>query len=243
MMNFQKRFKELYISNYKKDDAIELSLDIACLLFGLADPTLGAAMNAVKAPIKKGIINMLNFSQRQFTEKLEQFFIQSFELGVDKRREIIEGLDKFGNNKSANILCDVIDKFDDNNKVEILCNLLRNTSLGNSALTFEEFIRASYALKKIPYVDIKYLREFDNDQYIPGVTESLYSAGVIYQSIITFNKMPSFHLNLIGYHILNYGTLEQISIPKSFPVKFIDFIRAHFEQGDEGLIFCVDYSK
>lgn len=77
------------------------------------------------------------------------------------------------------------------------------------------FFRLSNVVERIPYTDFKYLKEFENDNYLAdGITELLYSTGVLQQSLISgdFKENNLYCLSGLGVKLLAYGL--HISVKK-----------------------------
>ena len=83
-------------------------------------------------------------------------------------------------------------------------------------------------LEKISYTDFKYLLDFIESKYLDGgVTELLYSVGVLVQTSIDSNQSNKYSLSINGIKLLKYGLL--VGIDKKIENKTeVDSLKWHY---------------
>lgn len=135
-------------------------------------------------------------------------FLKSLEgTTVEQRCGVLAQMEEIGDDEAGIILTNIIDKLDHVKKSEIVANLFKASI--DSKIDTEMFMRLSSVLIRIPYVDLKHVKDFQEDNYIPCVAEVLYSAGVIclceIGGDIASNGQDKYHITPIGYNLLRYG--------------------------------------
>lgn len=144
---------------------------------------------------------------RNFVRNLLTFLKPLEETTVEQRRRVLAEMEEIGEDEAGVILTNIIDKLDHIKKPEIVANLFKASIDGK--IDTEMFMRLSSVLVRIPYVDLKHIKDFQKDNYIPCVAETLYSAGVIGLSTIAgdakSNEQDKYHITPIGYNLLSHG--------------------------------------
>ena len=79
-------------------------------------------------------------------------------------------------------LIDTIDRIDNINKTEILANILHHSIQGD--ISHENFLRHSWILTNIPYIDLAQLHNYTKDFYQQASTEILVSNGLISETVL-----------------------------------------------------------
>lgn len=82
-------------------------------------------------------------------------------------------------------------------------------------ISMEDFIRATFALERIPFSDIVKLSHYLDDNYEFGTTDILNAAGVLGISIIGGNGPTKYRLNSVGAILLEYGLEQGVKSPKN----------------------------
>ena len=92
-------------------------------------------------------------------------------------------------------------------------------------ITIYEFNRLIACLQRIPYSDIHKLNDYVNDHYEPGVTDILYTAGVLFLSHEDFeNNTNEYKLNHNGNQLLKFGLKKEVQMPTEYKVKRLSVV-------------------
>lgn len=139
------------------------------------------------------------------------------------------------NDYSGSVIAGLIDRIDNINKAVIIANLIKARI--EDYIDIEDFFRLSNVVERIPYTDFKYLKDFEKDLYLKGgITEMLYSTGVLLQTLISgdANEGNLYCLSDLGEKLVVYGLHVQLNIEKSYgtslPIASRDDIREILKQ-------------
>lgn len=156
-------------------------------------------------------------------KKLYLFLFETQNYTREQKEKFIKAFASDGKDSGAKMLLDFIDRLDNSNKIDILCNLI-GTRVRNE-ISIKDFMRLLSCLERLPITDVVFLTEFQSENSINGVNDSLLSAGLIYESTIKVGESPLFLLNYTGYQMLKYGLGKtSIEIPKEYPKSIPGFI-------------------
>lgn len=100
-------------------------------------------------------------------------------------------------------LSSILDKLDNRNKVDILCNLLKSKI--HEEITTEDFLRLSFVLENVPFVDLYKLPLYTEDRYQAGESELLSGVGLITVHRLDMNTSIKYLLNEAGFKLVKYG--------------------------------------
>lgn len=196
--NLPQAVSECIESEYRvSSELIDGILTIAdAITFG-ASTAVGKLCNAYKT-----------HTYRNFARNLLTFLKSLEETTVEQRCRVLANMEEIGDDEAGVILTNIIDKLDHVKKSEIVANLFKASIDGN--IDTEMFMRLSSVLIRIPYVDLRHVKDFQEDNYIPCVAETLYSAGVIGLSVIDAGDVDGksqdlYKITPIGSYLLKYG--------------------------------------
>ena len=165
-------------------------------------PTFGGALANLK---DKG----LSYRDSQLFRKFASYVYEVGDISYKDREKFISDLERTAEDYHGDILSGMIDRLDNINKTVILANLTKSRVNGN--ITIEDFFRLANILEKIPYTDFNYLSDFTESKYLDGgVTELLYSVGVLVQTSIDSDQSNKYSLSINGLKLLKYGLLVEI---------------------------------
>lgn len=128
------------------------------------------------------------------------------------RKSFMSEVEKEAEDYSGSVIAGMVDRIDNVNKAAILANLMKARMGGK--IDIEDFFRLSNVVERIPYTDFKYLKDFEEDQYLKGgITEMLYSTGVLSQTLVSGddNDDNLYVLSDIGIKLCKYGLLIQVN--------------------------------
>lgn len=106
-------------------------------------------------------------------------------------------------------LTDTLDRIDNANKARILGNILHNCIIGY--ISRDNFLRHSWILSNVPYIDLQQLYKYTEDYYEPSSSDILAANGLIRETTLDEGTFASFTggckygLTLLGEEILKYG--------------------------------------
>lgn len=209
-------FQESFCSKYFLDISIDIidkrieSLVVDGLLSEV--PILKALSRLYQAgkDIQKG----------RLLKKTMVFLFETKDILPDERRRFVEEYTETSKDLGSELMLVALDRFDNVNKVKYYSNLLRAKI--DKFISIEDFIRVENALEKVPITDLIQLDKYINDNYCPGESESLYSVGLVFQSVINVGHTSKYRLTKTGYQMLmfvlkvggyDFPTDYKISIP------------------------------
>lgn len=168
--------------------------------------------------IVSGTKTVANIRTYVLAKKVYKFFFGIKDIPIEKRREFAKEYCQTNQDDTAEALLGILDRLNSQNYVPIICNLM--IAKMDGLITMSEFNRAVIALERIPYTDTLLLRNYVTDHYESGVTEMLYSAGVLYLSHEDFeNSTNEYQLNRTGFLLLKYGIGDDLTIPTEYKIK------------------------
>ena len=163
-----------------------------------------------------------NIQTYRLARKMYLFLYHTREIPVEKKQRFMKEFLESNKEEGVDALLSVIDKLDNLNKINIIANLLK--AKVDERITIKEFNRLVACLGRIPYSDLTSIKDYEDDYYEPGVTEVLYTAGLLFLSSEDFeNNTNLYKLNYNGAQLLKYGLGFDIDIPKDFRVKRLSF--------------------
>ncbi len=80
-------------------------------------------------------------------------------------------------------------------------------------ISIEDFFRLSGMCERIPFTDFQYLLEFKQAAYVDGgVTELLFSVGILRQQSISKDETNKYLLSINGKKLLQFGLNVEIEV-------------------------------
>ncbi|MCM1139463.1 MAG: hypothetical protein NC453_12905 [Muribaculum sp.] len=141
---------------------------------------------------------------------LEAFANENY--NPEQLNDMIEDIQEKNGEHFFETLIDTIDRIDNINKTEILANILNHSISGE--ISHENFLRHSWILTNIPYIDLAQLHKYTKDFYQTASTEILASNGLVNETILdagTYGDNPDesggskYGLSPLGEEMLRYG--------------------------------------
>ena len=134
-------------------------------------------------------------------KKMYKFLYNTSNLSIAEKAGFVVDLEEVSHERAFETLFLLIDRIDNVNKIGILTNLIRSRVWGH--ISIEDFVRLTIVLERIPYPDLKYIKNYLENCDEPGVTEMLNAAGILYASVV--GNDSQYKLNSIGEKFLKYG--------------------------------------
>lgn len=180
---------------------LNIGSDVICAI-------LDSALSNIPTIIRKIGSFARSYQDIVLTKNLVQFIEDTSKIDKDKKQEILSELSTKSEEDVGTILMNLLSKLDNINKVKIVSFLFH--SLSQDEIDAEMFLRLSSVVERIPYVDLKHIEDFKEDNYVPCIAESLYSAGVIGLSVIDGGDVEGkgqdmYKITPIGSYLLKYG--------------------------------------
>lgn len=198
-------FTDLFNSDSLKDlttdvsdtsiDVISSSIDEGAMFYGIP---LFSIINGIYKTYK----------QVDIARTMKKYAVFLFEAGnhttqKERRQFIIDYTIAIEEPDGIEVLISYLQRIDNINKIKIYCKLMQ--ARVNELITIEEFIRLEHILERVPFIDLRYLRHFQSDNYLPGASESLYSVGLLYESVIEAGRESKYRLSVVGQQMLHHG--------------------------------------
>lgn len=142
-------------------------------------------------------------------------FLESFaneNSNPEQLNDMIEDIQEKNGEYFFETLIDTIDRIDNIKKTEILANILHHSIHGD--ISHDNFLRHSWILTNIPYIDLAQLHNYTNDFYQPASTEILVSNGLISETVLDSGTYgdnteesggSKYGLSPLGEEMLHYG--------------------------------------
>lgn len=186
--------------------ALNIGTDVICAI-------LDAALGNIPTIVRKIGNFARSYQDIVLAKNLKQFIEDTSKIDKNKKQEILNKISEKSEEDVGAILMNLLSKLDNINKVKIISLLFH--SLAQDEIDTEMFLRLSSVVERIPYVDLKHIEDFQKDNYVPCVAESLYSAGVIGLSVIDGGDAEGkgqdmYRITPIGYYLLKYGMTKDI---------------------------------
>lgn len=126
----------------------------------------------------------------------------------DDIEKLAEELDNVNHESLFNTLLDTLDRIDNINKANVLANILRYSAKGY--ISKDNFLRHSWILSSIPYIDLQNLHNYIIDFYKPSSSEILFSMGLIRETLIDSDNRNNnlYGLSPLGQEMLHYGLVS-----------------------------------
>lgn len=145
-----------------------------------------------------------NYKDAELFRKLYVYIYNLADTNEYDRQKFSNDIEQKSRDDAGNVLMGMIDRMDNINKQKILANLTKARI--NDQISIEDFFRLSNMLEKIPYVDLESLPNYIEDYYdYSGVSELLYTTGVLQQSVIDANGEDRYILSKLGRLLLFHG--------------------------------------
>ena len=214
---------ESFQNSFESDNSVDMAVNVADL--AIEKFIESDAVNGV--PVV-GLLNATykiykNVQAYRLAKKVYLFLYHTNEIEVEKKRKFVEEYIDSNHEEGIDALLSVIDHLDNLNKVGIMVNLLKAKIDGE--ITIYEFNRLIACLQRIPYSDIHKLNDYVEDHYEPGVTDILYTAGVLFLSHEDFeNNTNEYKLNHNGNQLLKFGLKKEVQIPTEYKVKRLSVV-------------------
>ena len=151
-----------------------------------------------------------SIQMRRLTVKLHKFFFITQNTTLEERIGFMQEYTEKSKEEGYEALLAVIDRLDNVNKVDIITNLM-NAKI-REYISINDFIRLCVVVDRIPYPDFDELHKYTTDYYEDGSTDTLLSAGVLFNTIIGTDEGNKYRLNSLGEKLLKYGLLENIPV-------------------------------
>ena len=214
---------ESFQNSFESDNSVDMAVNVADLAI---DKFIES--DAVNGVPVVGLLNATykiykNVQAYRLAKKVYLFLYHTNEIEVEKKRKFVEEYIESNQEEGIDALLSVIDLLDNLNKVGIMANLLKAKIDGE--ITIYEFNRLIACLQRIPYSDIHKLNDYVEDHYEPGVTDILYTAGVLFLSHEDFeNNTNEYKLNHNGNQLLKFGLKKEVQIPTEYKVKRLSVV-------------------
>ena len=108
------------------------------------------------------------------------------------------------------VLFGMVDRMDNVNKAEVLGRLI--FAKINGHISIDDFFRLSVLTERIPYVDFKHLPNYSQPIYEPGISELLYSTGVLKLAKIADGEENKYVLSRLGVDLLKFGLGQNVKV-------------------------------
>lgn len=162
-----------------------------------------------------------NYKDAELFRKLYVYIYNLADTNEYDRQKFSNEIKQKSRDDAGNVLMGMIDRMDNINKQAILANLTKARIHG--LISIEDFFRLSNMLERIPYVDLESLHNYIEDYYDPsGVSELLYSTGVLQQSVIDANGEDRYILSKLGRLLLIYGLNFDMPVKQQSTSKLIN---------------------
>ncbi len=147
--------------------------------------------------------------------KLLSFFEEFTRENIDQAKldETIEEIQNMNEESFFETMMDTIDRIDNANKAALLANILRHTI--NGEIPRDNFLRHSWILTNVPYIDLQQLHKYTVDYYQPSSTEILAANGLVNETVIEEEEYDEngngngagskYGLSPLGEEMLHYG--------------------------------------
>lgn len=164
-------------------------------------------------PIKLTMDLIENHTKTTLYNKLHSFYLNSKNMPPAEHEKVLYKLNSSKNfrRSAAELILELIDKTITDASIDLLCNLYKNTAQDN--INEDDFIRLAITLQKCTYTDLLSLKKYKNKGdinfsgiYEGSATESLFAAGLIYQSVTGTNIL--YKVNNLGDDLLKYGIID-----------------------------------
>lgn len=189
----------LQYSDYSQIKGIEqakLARDAGIGLINLF-PVIGGFAHSL---IQSGI----SYSDSRLFRNCIRFIYGIKETTLKEREKFIEEVEEKSCDNAGNVICDILNRIDNINKAQVIANLMKARI--NNDIDIEDFFRLSAICDRIPYTDFKFLSSFVEDNFIDGgVTELLYSAGVLLLKSVGNDQVNKYTLSVTGRKLLKFG--------------------------------------
>lgn len=166
------------------------------------------------ATSKKVINYLYERHERSFIRKFITYLWGIKDISFEQRTSFISDVAKNAEDSSGEFFLSIINRIDHLKKANILANI--SIAKINNQIDIEDFFRLCHVLERIPFIDLKYLKDYVIPCYRSCSTELLASSGVISLSIIDggnfddTNGTDKYQLTDIGYKLLKFGLNENI---------------------------------
>lgn len=153
-----------------------------------------------------------NYNALRLHKKLTRFLLGISEISPLDRQRFIEELESLHELKenSGEVLIDIIARTNHLGKIDLIINLFKAKVACD--IDILEFLRLSAVLENVSVSDLHRLKKYDlNTQssepgiYEGGLTDALYSAGLVNISVIGGDTGTLFNLNNLGKQMLLHG--------------------------------------
>lgn len=202
-MNKNENVAEQFDISFKSDNITDFITDISDVAFS----NFIQAGNFGSLPIfglfASGVRILHDWSTYRLAKKIYHFLFETKDLTTDDKEAFLEELRTESKDNGSEVLLLVIHRIDNINKIHILANLVKHRVKGD--ISIKTFLRLTGILERISCADFDAIDKYLVDRYEPIETDSLYSSGILYESIIDTNIIPKFKLNTLGIEFLKYG--------------------------------------
>lgn len=169
---------------------------LCATLFGVISYKLTFANSLIQSGI--------SYSDRRLFRNCIRFIYGIKETTLEEREKFIKEVEEKSHDNAGNVICDILNRIDNINKAEVIANLMKAKI--NNDIDIEDFFRLSAICDRIPYTDFKFLNLFVEDNFIDGgVTELLYSAGVLLLKSVGNDQINKYILSVAGRKLLKFG--------------------------------------
>ena len=186
----------------------EYALDQASKIEAVKDiPILGLLISGYKT--------IINVKEYHLTQKVFKFLYHLQDTTPEQRQKFSRKYCEANQEKTSLAILNILDQLNNANVIPIICNLMK--AVIDEEITIFQFNRLIMAILRTSFTDLIQLRKFQEDYDEDGLTDSLLSAGLIYQTIYDGGHADNeesenkFIVNSNGTLLLRYG-LKQSNV-------------------------------
>lgn len=145
-----------------------------------------------------------SYTDLEFFRKFFMYIYNLSDISQEECNVFIQEIEDSAKDNAENVLSNIISRIDNINKADILANLTKAKL--KEKISIEDFFRLSGMCERIPFTDFKYLLEFESPAYVDGgVTELLFSVGILRQQSISMEETNKYVLSINGKKLLQFG--------------------------------------
>lgn len=160
----------------------------------------------------KNVDNIIsNYRASEFLRKFTRFILELDDFNDEERCKFMQEIESAAGDTSGNVMLSIIDGMDNINKQKVLANLVK--AKGNGDISIEDFFRLESVLRRIPYVDLQQLENYQSEYYDEyGDTELLNSTGVLRPAKYNVEG-DKYVLSPLGVSLLKWGLGVSVCLP------------------------------
>lgn len=134
----------------------------------LNDNLMGAigCIPYVGALLAGAVGGAMSYSDAALFRKIFAFIYELKDTTQKERAKFIDEVEKTAADVAGNVLSEMINRMDNINKATVMANLVKAKM--NGEISIEDFFRLSAVCERIPYADLRYLKQFEDEAMIDG---------------------------------------------------------------------------